>query len=104
MCTYRAIIAQAVFERASVVVAWHVPSTTHDVVNVLAQPRSLRTFFASSETELTRGHEVLAGQVSDRQARRMPGADRPLMQLLQLAIVEYAGEDQAADGITWNGR
>jgi len=95
-CAYLTGVSLAVFERASIVVAWHVPSTTHDAANVLTQRGGLGTFFTSSEAEGGRGHEVLAGRVSNRQA----GANRPLMQLLQLAIVECAGEDQAADGIT----
>ena len=33
-----------------------------------------------------------------------PSADRPLMQLLQLAVVERAREDQTADGIAWGDR
>jgi len=76
-------ISLTVFKRARVVVPWHVPTTTHDVVNVLAQLGSPRTFFTSSEAEDSRRHEV-----------------RPFMQLLQLAAVKRAGEDQAADGIS----
>lgn len=55
-------ISQAVFEYARVIVTGHVPSATHDVVNVLAQSRALRGFFASSDAELGGRHEVLAGQ------------------------------------------
>jgi len=50
---------------------------------MIAQGRTLSFFFASSNAELGGRHEV-----------------RPLMQLLQLAIVEYTREDQATDGIT----
>jgi len=101
MYTYLPGVTLAVFESARVIVSWHVPTATHDIVNVLAQPRSLWTFFASSETEDRRGHEVLAWQVSNHKARRIPGANRPLMQLLQLPVVECAGEDQSTDGVTW---
>jgi len=76
-------VALAVFERARGIVAWHVPTTAHDIVDVLAQSRSLGTILTSAEAEYGCGHEV-----------------RPLMQLLRLPIVERAREDQAADGIT----
>jgi len=76
-------VSQTLFERPSGVVTRHVPITAHHVVNVLAQPRTLRSFFACSDTKLCGGHEV-----------------RPLVQLLQLAVVEYTGKDQATDGVT----
>jgi hypothetical protein len=62
MHTYLARISLAVFERASIVVAWHVPAATHDVVNMLAQRNTLTTFFTSPEAELGGRHEVLVGQ------------------------------------------
>jgi len=76
-------IPQAVLECTSGVVTGHVPVATHDVVNVIAKGGALRGFLASTDAELGGGHEV-----------------RPLMQLLQLAIVEDARKDQATDGIT----
>jgi len=75
-------VSLAVFENTRTIVAWHIPTTTHDIVNVLAQLRSFRALPASPEAELGCGHEV-----------------RPLMQLLQLTIIECAGEDQATDGV-----
>jgi len=53
-----AAVSLAIFECTSSIVTWHVPTTTHDVVNVLAQRRGLRTFSTSPEAELGRGHEV----------------------------------------------
>jgi len=75
-------ITLAIFKSARIIVTWHVPITAHDVINVLAQRWAGRGVFTSSNTELGRGHEV-----------------RPLVQLFQLAIIEYAGEDQTSDGI-----
>lgn len=49
---------------------------------MITQGRTLSFFFASSNAKFGGRHEV-----------------RPLMQLLQLAIVEYTREDQATDGI-----
>jgi len=76
-------VTLAGFEGTSIIVAWHVPTTAHDIVNVLAQGGSLRTFFTSPETEFGSGHEV-----------------GPLVQLLQRAVTECAGEDQAANGVS----
>ena len=64
MCTYLTSVTLAVFEGASAVITRHVPTATHDVVNVLAQLRSSGAFFTSSEAELGCRHEVLSGQIS----------------------------------------
>jgi hypothetical protein len=58
---YLAGISLAVFENTSTIVARHVPATTHDIVNVLAQARSTRVLSASPEAELGCGHKVLVG-------------------------------------------
>lgn len=79
-------VSKTVFEGTSIVVSGHVPSATHNVVNMLAQARALWSFFTSSDAELSGRHEV-----------------RPFMQLLQLATVEHVGEDQATDGIAISG-
>jgi len=76
-------VSLAIFERSSRVITWHIPTATHNVVNVLTQLGTLGTFFASPDTEFGRGHKV-----------------RPLVQLLQVATVECAREDEATDGIT----
>lgn len=101
-CTYLSRITLAIFKSARIIVTWHVPITTHDVINVLAQRWARRGIFTSSDTELGRGHEVLQGQVNNHQTKRIADTDRPLVQLLQLAVIEYAGEDQTTDGIAWN--
>ena len=98
-CTHRARIPQAVFECTSVIVARHIPFATHGVVNVVAQARTCRFFFAGSDAELGGGHEVLAERVNTCHVEELVGTDRPLVQLLQLSIVEHTGEDQATDGI-----
>jgi len=79
-------ITEAIFKSARIIVTWHVPIATHEIVNVLAQRRGPSSIFTSSETELGRGHEV-----------------GPLVHLLQLAIVECAGEDETSDGIAVPG-
>lgn len=101
-CPYLARITLAIFKSARIIVTWHVPTTTHDVVNVLAHRWGPGTVFTCSDAELGRGHEVLQGQVSNHQTRRVASTNRPLVQLLQLAIIKYAGEDQTSDGIAWN--
>ena len=67
---------------------------------MVAQGRTLSLLFASSDTELRSRHEILARRVNEHQACKIGGTNGPFMQLLQLAIVEHAGEDQATDGIT----
>ena len=57
--TYLSRITLAIFKSARIIVTWHVPTTTHDVINVLAQRWAGRGVFTSSNTELGRGHEVL---------------------------------------------
>jgi hypothetical protein len=101
-CSYLARITEAIFKSARIIVTWHVPIATHEIVNVLAQRRGPSSIFTSSETELGRGHEVLPGQMNGHQTRRVAGTNGPLVHLLQLAIVECAGEDETSDGIAWN--
>lgn len=98
-CTHRPRLSQAVLEYARVIVTGHIPAATHDVVNVIAQARGLRAFFASSDAELGGRHEVLTGQVNHGPGWETSGTNGPFMQLLQLAIVEHAREDETADGI-----
>ena len=62
--THLARVSLAVFKATSIIVAWHVPTTPHGIVNVLTQARTLRAFFTSPETEFGSGHEVLAGHKS----------------------------------------
>lgn len=59
---YLARVSETVFECTGGVVSGHVPTATHDVVNVVAKGRALRGFLASSDAELGGGHEVLAGR------------------------------------------
>ena len=42
-----------------VVVAWHVPSATHDIINMLAEGGSTGAWLARTEAELVRSDEVL---------------------------------------------
>lgn len=42
-----------------VVVAWHVPSATHDIINMLAESGSIGAWLARTEAELVRSDEVL---------------------------------------------
>jgi hypothetical protein len=42
-----------------VVVAWHVPRTAHDIINMLAESGSIGAWLARTEAELVRSDEVL---------------------------------------------
>jgi hypothetical protein len=41
------------------IVAWHVPSATHDIIDVVANLGGLGSVFAGTDTKLGRGHEIL---------------------------------------------
>lgn len=44
---------------AGIIAAWHIPHATHLVVDVLAECRSIRSIFATTETKLRSRHEIL---------------------------------------------
>jgi len=76
-----ATIPLAVLKHARIVVGWHVPLTTHLVVDVLAERRRLRARLARAEAEHRIGDKV-----------------RPFEDLLQWS--EGSGEYEAPNGVS----
>ena len=54
-----ASISVATVEGVIAVIAWHIPCTTHDVVDVLAKSGCIRPIYTGAETELIGSHKVL---------------------------------------------
>ncbi len=73
-------VSQAALKSTSSIVSRHVPLAAHNIINVLAESRSVWTVLATTEAELAIGHEI-----------------GPLMELVQ--STKSAREDQSTDRV-----